>query len=189
MRKLLLKLHKSSSSVDFIKKSLFNNIAPTFAKVKGKFINDNTKAIAEKEAMKNHPEAVVQRCSVKKVFLEIPQNPQENTCSRVSFFNKVGGLRPATLLKKRLWHRCFSVNFVKFLRTHFFIEHLRWLLLTILPSIITDLKLQYDVTKNKIQSNIGIVFTKILIRFIKNSLRTERLESFKVKNNKIFNSI
>ena len=31
------------------------------------------------------------------------------------FFNKVAGLRPATLLKKRLWHRCFSVNFAKFL--------------------------------------------------------------------------
>ena len=29
------------------------------------------------------------------------------------------GLRPATLLKKRLWHRCFPVNFVKFLRTPF----------------------------------------------------------------------
>ena len=26
---------------------------------------------------------------------------------------------PATLLKKRLWHRCFPVNFVKFLRTPF----------------------------------------------------------------------
>ena len=26
-------------------------------------------------------------------------------------------LRPATLLKKRLWHRCFLVNFAKFLRT------------------------------------------------------------------------
>ena len=26
---------------------------------------------------------------------------------------KVTGLRPATLLKKRLWHRCFHVNFVK----------------------------------------------------------------------------
>ena len=25
----------------------------------------------------------------------------------------------ATLLKKRLWHRCFSVNFAKFLRTPF----------------------------------------------------------------------
>ena len=37
--------------------------------------------------------------------------------------------RPATLLKKRPWHRCFPVNFVKFLRTHFCIEHLWWLLL------------------------------------------------------------
>ena len=36
------------------------------------------------------------------------------------FFNKVAGLRPATLLKKSLWHRCFPVNFVKFLRTPFF---------------------------------------------------------------------
>ena len=35
------------------------------------------------------------------------------------FFNKVGDFRPATLLKKRLWHRCFPVNFAKFLRTTF----------------------------------------------------------------------
>ena len=28
-------------------------------------------------------------------------------------------LRSATLLKKRLWHRCFSVDFVKFLRAPF----------------------------------------------------------------------
>ena len=33
------------------------------------------------------------------------------------FFNKIAGLRPATLLKKRLWHRCFPVKFPKFLRT------------------------------------------------------------------------
>ena len=33
--------------------------------------------------------------------------------------HKVTGPRPATLLKKRLWHRRFPVNFVKFLRTHF----------------------------------------------------------------------
>ena len=31
-------------------------------------------------------------------------------------------------LKKRLWHRCFPVNFVKFNRTPFFLEHLSWLL-------------------------------------------------------------
>ena len=42
------------------------------------------------------------------------------------------GLRPATLLKKRLWHRCFTVNFVKFLRTPFFKEHLWWMLLKFL---------------------------------------------------------
>ena len=41
------------------------------------------------------------------------------------------GLRPATLLKKRFWHRCFPVNFAKFLRTPTFTEHLRWLLLNI----------------------------------------------------------
>ena len=31
--------------------------------------------------------------------------------------------------KKRLWYRCFPVNFAKFLKTPFFIEHLWWLLL------------------------------------------------------------
>ena len=45
------------------------------------------------------------------------------------FFNKVVGLRPATLSKKKLWHRCFRGNFVTFLRTLFFTEYLRWLLL------------------------------------------------------------
>ena len=35
------------------------------------------------------------------------------------FFHKVAGLRPATLLKKGLWYRCFPVNFLKFLRTCF----------------------------------------------------------------------
>ena len=33
--------------------------------------------------------AVTQRCSVKKVFLEISQNSQENTCARVSFLIKL----------------------------------------------------------------------------------------------------
>ena len=34
-------------------------------------------------------EAVAQTCSVKKVFLEISQNSQENTCARVSFLIKL----------------------------------------------------------------------------------------------------
>ena len=35
--------------------------------------------------------AVVQRCSVKNMFLEISQNSQEGTCPRLCF-NKVAGL-------------------------------------------------------------------------------------------------
>ena len=35
-------------------------------------------------------------------------------------FNKVAGLRLVTLLKKRLWRKCFLVNFVKFLTTPFY---------------------------------------------------------------------
>ena len=35
------------------------------------------------------------------------------------FFNKVAGLRPATLLKKTLWQRCFPVNVPKILRATF----------------------------------------------------------------------
>ena len=34
--------------------------------------------------------------------------------------------KPATLLIKRFWCSCFPVNFVKFLRIPFFIEHLWW---------------------------------------------------------------
>ena len=48
-----------------------------------------------------------------------------------SFLDKGAGFRPGTLLKKRLWHRCFPVNFVKSLRTPFLTEHVRWLLLNV----------------------------------------------------------
>ena len=43
------------------------------------------------------------------------------------FFNKVAGW-----LKKGLWHRCFPVNFAKFLRTPFRTEHHWWLLLELI---------------------------------------------------------
>ena len=59
------------------------------------------------------------RCSVKKVLLKNFTKFTGKHLYQSLFFNKVAGLRPATLLKKRLWHRCFPVNFVKFLRTSF----------------------------------------------------------------------
>ena len=45
-----------------------------------------TKKNCYKRKNKVFTEAVVQRCSVKKVFLEISQNSQKNICARVSFF-------------------------------------------------------------------------------------------------------
>ena len=62
-------------------------------------------------------EAVAQSCSVKKVFSQFLQKLQENTCARVPFLSKVTALMPATLLRKRLQHRCFPLNFTKFVRT------------------------------------------------------------------------
>ena len=38
--------------------------------------------------------AGVQRRSLKKMFLEVSQNPQKNTCAKVFFFNKFAGLAP-----------------------------------------------------------------------------------------------
>ena len=64
-------------------------------------------------------EAVVQRCSVKKMFLKNSQDSPGNHLH----------LRPATLLKKILWHRCFPENFVKFLITTFLENTSRRLLL------------------------------------------------------------
>ena len=58
----------------------------------------------------------------------------KHLCQSLFFFDKVPGLRPATLFKKRLWHRCFPENFAKFLRTSLFIEHLQKLLLQISSS-------------------------------------------------------
>ena len=74
----------------------------------------------------------------KKMSLKISQNSQESTCVEVSFliklqaweflknhrktpvsefFNKVAGLMPVILFKKRLRHKCFPVKFTKILAT------------------------------------------------------------------------
>ena len=60
-----------------------------------------------------------QRCSVRKGILRNFAKFTGKHLCQVLFYNKVAGPEPATLLKKRLWHRCFPMNFAKFLRTLF----------------------------------------------------------------------
>ena len=70
-------------------------------------------------------------------FKNFPISTGKHFCQSI-FFNKVAELRHATLLKKRLWHRCIRVIFAKFLNTSFLIEHLWWLLLHVVSLFMLD---------------------------------------------------
>ena len=53
---------------------------------------DSTEFFREMKLPSPHPEAVVWRCSVEKLFFDISQNSQENTCARVSFLVKFNNI-------------------------------------------------------------------------------------------------
>ena len=57
---------------------------------------------------------------------------------QVVFFNKVAGPERAALLKKRLRHSYFPVNFAKFLRASFLTKSLWWLLLIVICIVIAN---------------------------------------------------
>ena len=62
----------------------------------------------------SRPDVFCKKC----VLRNFAKLTRKHLCQSL-FFDKVAGLRPATLLKKRAWRRCFPVNFAKFLRTPF----------------------------------------------------------------------
>ena len=72
------------------------------------------------------PEAVVQRCSVKQVFLEISQISQENICCQTQACN---------FIKKETLAQVFSCEIREIYKNTFFIEHLWWLLLDFISKI------------------------------------------------------
>ena len=75
------------------------------------------------------PRSCHRRCYTRKgVLRNFAKFIGKELCQKL-FFNKATGLRPATLLKKKLWRRCFPVNFAKFLRTLFLQSTPGWLLL------------------------------------------------------------
>ena len=91
----------------------FCDMAEIFSQQK---TNVGSKAITQRSSLL--------RCSMKNdVLRNFTKFTAKHLCQSV-FFNKIAGLRPATLLKKRLWHRYFPVNFAKFLRTPSSTEHL-----------------------------------------------------------------
>ena len=68
--------------------------------------------------------ASIYRSSCLEVFYKknahkISQNSEENTCARIFFLITLQA-KGCNFIKKRLWHRCFLVNFERFLRTFFF---------------------------------------------------------------------
>ena len=91
--------------------------------------------------------AATQRCSIRKGVLR----------------NFAKFLRPTTLLKKRLWHRSFPVNFAKFLRTPFLQNTSgRLLLQRLLPSLLYRRQIFAITVRNNPQKEIKNFWSCIL---------------------------
>ena len=60
-----------------------------------------------------------------RIFISSPSQMFFEIGKKKSRFNKFAHLQASNFIRKRLQHRCFPANIAKFLRTAFFIEHLR----------------------------------------------------------------
>ena len=80
------------------------------------------------------------------------KQPPDMFCKKGVLRNFAGG--PVTLFKKRIWHRCFPVNFAKFLRTPFFQNNLGdcFCLVNTVP-VDMELWLSLNVTWSQYHSN------------------------------------
>ena len=65
--------------------------------------------------------------------------------------------------KKRLWHRCFPVNFAKFPGTTFFTEHLWWLLLLLEAVTKCMIVFQVSLKLNLLKEMLKIIKCHIFI--------------------------
>ena len=69
-------------------------------------------------------EVVAKSCSVKKVFLKISQNSQENTCGKVSVIINLQA-QTCNFIKKETLAQVFSCEFYEICNNTFLIQHLR----------------------------------------------------------------
>ena len=61
---------------------------------------------------------------MKKGVLEISQNSQQKTCTRVIFLNKVTDLQACNIIKKEIVAQVRSCEFCEIFKNTFFTEHL-----------------------------------------------------------------
>ena len=118
---LLWYLYLSKAFSTFFSLDLFSIIFDSF--IQGTFVkkgsaSNNTNRYSFSNT--SDAEAVVLRCPVKKVFLKISQNSQENTCARVSLLIKLQAW-DSNLIKTRM----FFCEFCKIFKNTFFTEHLQ----------------------------------------------------------------
>ena len=113
-----------------------------------------------------------QRCSMKKgIVRNFGKCAGKHLCQSF-FFNKFAGLRLPTLLKKRLWHRRYLVNFVKLLRTPFLQNTSRLLLLNAKNSLIKSTPWKKILlTKKTVYISNNIRFAKQQIEVYENPVR------------------
>ena len=86
-------------------------------------------------------------------------------------------------IKKRLWHRCFPVNFMKFLRKPFFTEHLWWLPLPLVINKNEILCEWHTRLKSKIKSPDFVPHMVNLISYYKPGL-LKKMKTHKSKHTK-----
>ena len=144
-----------------------------------KIVNRNTK-ILKYYILK----AVESYC--KAFHFTLLQNSQENCLCWCLFFKKVAGLKPATLLKKRLQHMCFPVNLAKFLETHFLQNTFRWLLLKnrlvyLLTTLLNPLATNVPSYRNQSVEQLGTNGLKFTSRVLPSDLKEARISKKSVE--------
>ena len=88
-------------------------------KIENVISNTKRSSLSQESACQNYKKQPTEVFCKKKGVLKNFTKFTGKHLSQSHFFNKVAGLRGVTLLKKRLWHSCFPVNFVKLLGTPF----------------------------------------------------------------------
>ena len=89
-----------------------------------------------------------------KVFLEILQISQVNTCAKVSFLIKLQTWALQLYLKRESGTGAFSLNFAKFLRTHF-LQNTSWRLFLVI--VIQILRLSKIYVNESVNRQSGLV--------------------------------